>query len=181
MAELDTSVSIDFGSTTLTILGITVTIPNRNYVDCALAVVLGKFPFNEANREIHWLGYPAFNTRKISQWVALLVRPRVHKMGRTTEYTVGKVVNAAWDGYIDYSRVFGNPYGTNLAWFENQLKIDGWIDEGTRPFSAPGDSGSLVLDTENRPVGLLFAGDGVRYSYANHIDRVMGALRIPRI
>jgi hypothetical protein len=33
------------------------------------------------------------------------------------------------------------------------------VIEGNSSFSAPGDSGSLIVDNQNRPVALLFAGD----------------------
>ena len=51
-----------------------------------------------------------------------------------------------------------------------------------RPFSMPGDSGSLIVDAETkRPVGLLFAGDGDGSTFANRIDKVVNALTIPFI
>jgi hypothetical protein len=168
-------VPIDFGRTTITILGIRITIPNPNYVDCALAQV--RNGFNWGNREIHWIGYPAMNIVDPISIFGLIFPRRVCKMGRTSEFTIGNIVDVSWDGYIDYSAMFCNPSGTNLAWFQDQLKVDG----GTRPFSLPGDSGSLVLETEElRPVGLLFAGAG-NITYCNHINNVMRYLGIPRI
>ncbi len=195
VATLSAAVPIDFGTTTITVLGRQITIPNPNSVDCALALVQGAF--NGANREIHWIGYPASRSREIGtghwdwarhhghhelwdwdghhghhglwDWVGHHDR-RVCKMGRTTEYRVGKVVDIDWEGYVRYG-------GGNLAWFVNQLKVDG----GARAFSGGGDSGSLVLDAEsNRPVGLLFAGVG-NLTFANRINLVMDALNIPRI
>src|SRR5918999_441341 len=143
VATLSDLVPIDFGTYTITILGITITLPRVNYVDCALAIVRGAF--NGANREIHWVGYPATSTidpTQISFFGLNLIFPRqVCKMGRTTEFTVGNIVDISWDGYIDYSTLFGNVNGSNMAWFQDQLKIDG----GDRPFSLPGDSGSLVV------------------------------------
>lgn len=44
---------------------------------------------------------------------------------------------------------------------------------GAAPFSAGGDSGSLIVDAVNKhPVGLLFAGGGVM-TFANVIDDVL--------
>jgi hypothetical protein len=188
VADLTNAPAIDFGTTTINILGMSFTFPNPNHVDCALAQVRRPplpdhgSSFNDANREIHWIGYPAFLTKSLEDltfWdmIEMFLRP-VHKMGRTTEYTVGRVVDAAWDGYIDYSRNFGNPRNTNLAWFVDQLEIE---PSSGNVFSLPGDSGSLILDAlSNQPVGLLFAGDGY-YTFANHIAPVMNALGIKRI
>jgi len=188
IADLVVIPGIDFGTHTVHISGVPVTLPNPNHVDCALAQVRRPSPpdpgssFNNANREIHWVGYPAFLTKnledlKLWEIIEMYARP-VHKMGRTTEYTVGRVVDAAWDGFVDYSKIFGNPRNTNLAWFENQLEIEGYYG---KPFSLPGDSGSLVLDAlSNQPVGLLFAGNGIQ-SVANHIAPVMKVLCIKRI
>jgi hypothetical protein len=53
-------------------------------------------------------------------------------------------------------------YGTQqnpvIATFDNCVQIAG---QTGRPFSAPGDSGSAILDAATgRPVALLFAGNG---------------------
>ncbi len=175
VGTLFSTVPLDFGTTTINIFGITITIPNRNRVDCALARVTNAF--NTGNREIHWIGYPAFRTGEVpSSILARILRP-VNKMGRTTEYTLGFVIDIAWDGFIDYSNLFGNPLGTNRAWFSDQLRIRGLGMD----WSAPGDSGSLVLDaTTKEPVGLHFAGSG-NDGWANPIENVMDALGIPRI
>ena len=190
IASLSHAPAIDFGTTTVTIPfpPYSITIPNRNYVDCALAQVHEPFvsslvtqgsSFNNSNREIHWIGYPAFKIEEINlmEQIMLFFHP-VHKMGRTTEYTVGTIVDVAFDGFSDFSLIFNNPEGTNVAWFENQLKI---VGKNGRAFSDVGDSGSLVLDAEsNKPIGLLFAGDE-NGSVANPIKAVMNALGIKRI
>lgn len=80
---------------------------------------------------------------------------RVTKSGRTTGVTTGTVTA------VDVDRVQVN-YGTRtsprIATFNDTIEIVG--DNG-RPFSAPGDSGSVILDRDTgRPVALLFAGDG---------------------
>lgn len=181
VATLSNVVPIRFGTFTVVIGGNTITIPIPNSVDCALAVV--RNAFNSANREIHWIGYPA-NT--ISYPVAIplpfgggriIIPSKVCKMGRTTEFTVGDIVDVSWDGFIDYSPMFGNAPGTNRAWFQDQLRIDG----GSRPFSLSGDSGSLVLTFPSlQPAGLLFAGSG-NFSICNYIATVMRRLGISRI
>lgn len=169
-------VPIDFGTTVITLPGgRRVRVRNPNEVDAALAVVDQQF--ENSNREIHWVGYPAFDVLDLRNDVSAIGR-LVHKMGRTTEYTVGEIISVANDVPVDYSRAFGNQPGTNVALFIDQLRIR---RVGGGDFSRPGDSGSLIVDAAtNRPVGLLFAGGGGSTS-ANHIRPVMQALNIPRI
>ena len=64
-------------------------------------------------------------------------------------------------------------FGTGL--FKDQIAITG----PGMPFSAGGDSGSLIWtwDSSRRPVGLLFAGGG-NTTFANKIGAVLNALDI---
>ncbi len=107
-----------------------------NMVDAAIAEV----PFHDLNREIYWIGYPE------RQIAAVRVGQDVQKTGRTTNYTQGRVqvVNASVN--VNYG-------GGRVARFIRQIV--------TTAMSAGGDSGSLVLDLQDRPVGLLFAGSNV--------------------
>jgi hypothetical protein len=63
--------------------------------------------------------------------------------------------------------------------FDNQIEVEGM---GTSPFSRPGDSGSLVVDTQCRAIGLLFAGstsggrNGKGLTYVNPIGDVLSSL-----
>ena len=96
---------------------------------------------------------------------AVLGQP-VAKHGRTTGFTWGTVVDISFDGYVN----FGTPASPRLAWFEDQIGIEG--APGTR-FSAGGDSGSLIVDRPgSHPVGLLFAGDDTQ-TLANPINLVL--------
>lgn len=89
----------------------------------------------------------------------------VRKTGRTTRYTEGRVT--ATDvtlrvGYSSGSLVF----------------TDQFLISGTRGgFSAGGDSGSLIVDRDNRAVGLLFAGSPFT-TVANRWSNVAKALRL---
>lgn len=76
------------------------------------------------------------------------VGDRVTKSGRTTAITRGHCVGIEATSHVGY--------GEGTAKFERQLVVKG--EDG--PFSGPGDSGSLVLDAEGHPWGLLFAGGG---------------------
>lgn len=95
----------------------------------------------------------------------------VEKVGRTTGHTRGRITAFEVDGL----RV-SFPGGTLV--FDDQLEVSG--DGG--PFSAGGDSGSLIWTGEGREaVGLLFAGsryggpDGTGLTYANPIGAVLEA------
>lgn len=84
----------------------------------------------------------------------------VKKTGRTTGITTGKIV-----GINATSRV---GYDEGTATFRNQIVIE--ASGGT--FSNSGDSGSLILSQDLRPVCLLFAGGGGQ-TIANPIAYVL--------
>lgn len=117
---------------------------------------------------------PTF-TRNVTASIIGLVIPRgvdqafvgsqVVKAGRTTQVTNGHVtaVNAT---------VVVGPYdtdGTKFAEFRHQIV--------TSAMSAPGDSGSLLMDSNLNAVGLLFAGSNV-ITIHNHIADVETALGV---
>lgn len=107
-----------------------------NYVDAAVAEV----PFHMIDRDIYWNGYPA--TAAKAATVGMLLK----KTGRTTNFTTGRVTAVAATVNVNYG-------AGKVAKFCNQII--------TSNMSAGGDSGSLVLDLQNNPVGLLFAGSSV--------------------
>jgi hypothetical protein len=75
----------------------------------------------------------------------------VQKTGRTTGHTLGVVRAINVNNYVVNMGVSGK------ARFDGQMTFE--VPSGvSRPFSRPGDSGSLILDMELRPVALLFAG-----------------------
>lgn len=85
----------------------------------------------------------------------------VKKSGRTTGITEGEVI------IID-AAVRVN-MGDRMALFTDQTI--------TTNMSAPGDSGSLVLNTGNKAVGLLFAGSN-EITVLNKIENVLDLLRV---
>src|SRR5690606_11812561 len=123
-----------------------------NYVDAAIAEV----PFDTIDRDIYWSGYPT--TAATAAPVGQLVK----KTGRTTHFTTGRVTAVNATVNVGYG-------GGKVARFCNQII--------TTTMSAGGDSGSLVLDWENRPVGLLFAGSAVA-TILNPIATVQVALGV---
>jgi hypothetical protein len=103
-----------------------------NYVDAAIA----EGNFDTLDREIYWIGYTRGAT-------APTLGALVQKTGRTTNWTTGKITAVNATVNVNYG-------GGRVAKFVRQFL--------TTNMSAGGDSGSLVLDLEERAVGLLFAG-----------------------
>lgn len=93
----------------------------------------------------------------------------VGKSGRTTGLTQGRVTQIGVSVNVNYG-------GGRVALFRNQIAIQ---SVNANPFSAGGDSGSLIWHwaTGVRPVGLLFAGGG-GVTFANPISAVLSALDI---
>ncbi|RDV84621.1 hypothetical protein DXX99_00815 [Ammonifex thiophilus] len=87
---------------------------------------------------------------------------RVKKCGRTTGLTTGEV------RYVNVTVSVGLGHDEQ-AFFEDQFV--------TTRLSLPGDSGSLIVDEENRAVGLLFAGSD-RFTVANRIANVLESLNV---
>ena len=91
----------------------------------------------------------------------------VHKFGRTTGYRAGRVTGVDTDVSVQYE--------TGTYTFEGQIIIVGLNGQ---PFSAAGDSGSLILDRDTQmAVALLFAGS-TSHTIANHIDDVLQNLNV---
>jgi len=127
---------------------------HRNIVDAAVA----EGQFHDLKREIHWVGH----LRGWRPRAQVAVGTVLHKTGRTTNYTTGRItaVNATVD--VNYG-------GGLVARFRDQIL--------TTPMSAGGDSGSLVADRENFAVGLLFAGSP-QVTILNQIQHVRSLLRV---
>jgi hypothetical protein len=100
-----------------------------------------------------------------SATIAAALNQTVRKYGRTTGFTTGNVVGLNATVNVGYSR------GT--ARFVGQIVI-----RGRGKFSDSGDSGSLIVDPNRRPVGLLFAGSSNGYTFANPIGQVLSALGV---
>lgn len=95
---------------------------------------------------------------------------QVKKFGTISGLTFGKVDKIAYSALIDYED------GEQHTLFE-LIRIK--RDESSARFSAPGDSGSLVVDTSNKAVGVIVAGsdDGI-YSFAIPIDSVLNQFSV---
>ncbi len=107
----------------------------------------------------------------------------VQKNGRTSCQTTGLVDATDAKGKVLYAKGCG-ARASGVATFDHQILIYG-VDQNLNPatFSAPGDSGSLVVTQETCPraVGLLFAGAGDNLTVINPIEQVLGALNVSLI
>src|ERR1700694_2137342 len=128
-----------------------------NKVACAIAA-LEKASL--ATKEILKIGAP--------QGVAdAAIDMTVHKFGRTSGYSVGRVSSIDTDVTVQYE--------TGSFTFTEQIVVVGLSGQ---PFSAAGDSGSLIVERpSNKAVGLLFGGSPT-HTLANHIGDVLKALRV---
>ena len=128
-----------------------------NLVDCAISEVAD--PASVTNSIIK-IGPPTGVAAARDKMV-------VHKFGRTTGYRVGFIDTTMMDVSVDYD--------IGVLNFKNQMIIRGLDGQ---PFSASGDSGSLIVERNTgRGVGLLFAGS-TSHTIANHIGDVFRALNV---
>lgn len=123
-----------------------------NLVDCAIAE-----PLDEADveREILEIGVP---TGLGSGVLGMEVR----KSGRTTGLTSGTILQVDVTVQVDYG-------SGRVATFTDQL-MAGAMSQG-------GDSGSAVLDAEDRLIGLLFAGS-TSSTVINRMEHVFQSLQL---
>jgi hypothetical protein len=96
----------------------------------------------------------------------------VAKSGRTTGLTCSTITSVSTSVSVDYSSFCGGPTAFTARYV-------GQVVVGGSNFSAPGDSGSLLVTTDlARPVALLFAGSGTS-TVANPIQDVMFEFTVP--
>lgn len=132
--------------------------PNRfNRVDGAIAEALNK---NLLDKAVLHIGAPAGTTQAEIDMM-------VHKFGRTTSYTAGRIVSIDTDVIVEYE--------TAEFSFDHQIIIRG---SNSTMFSDSGDSGSVILQRgTNAAVGLLFGGSP-SHTIANHMANVLRSLRV---
>jgi len=100
----------------------------------------------------------------------------VMKFGAASRKTTGIVTEPDQDAFEIHYR-----FGVGLVKFDDQIEIE---SDNSAHFAIGGDSGSLVVDGDLRPVGLLFSiamaggsrGNGL--AYANPIEQVLERLGV---
>lgn len=130
-------------------------IPIREMENLADAAVAAPINDLEINEEIIGAG-------PIKGITSAIPGMAVQKFGRTTRLTRGEVIAIQVDT---------NPirYNGHTAAFINQIFLS--------KMSAGGDSGSLILDTTNNAIGLLFAGSDI-ITIASPIANVLNGLDV---
>ncbi len=145
---------------------------NKGKVDAAIGVL------DDSLEDFHpwwYQGIGEMDPRAIRDRYAV---ENVVKRGRTTKVTKGVVSAFELDGVvIDY----GTPGAPLLVTFDDQLEFV-HVDS-KRPFSQPGDSGSLILDRDSlRPFALLYGGGpderGIDRTLAHFIPDVLAELGV---
>lgn len=92
----------------------------------------------------------------------------VHKCGRTTGYTVGRITSVDTDIKVGYD--------TGVLLFEDQVVVVGLT--AAQQFGTQGDSGALILERgSGLAVALLFAASPT-HVFANHLGDVLAALQV---
>lgn len=144
-----------------------------NLVDCALAEIRDGIEFDHLTmRDVN--GSTTTRLLGMSPEGTLDEGIIVHKVGRTTGATTGRVTAYEMDNVVV-------SYGVGNLRFDKQIEIEG---VGNRPFSDGGDSGSLIVDSAFRALALLFAGsetggtNGRGLTYANPIGTVLSNLKV---
>lgn len=133
-------------------------VKTKNYMDAAIARVL-----NPPDVLAEILGIGTIKAPAMAAYEG----QSVQKQGRTTKRTLGTVSDLEASIKVAYSN-------KGIAYFDNQIAIAG-VDG---KFSAPGDSGSLVLDVNTlQPIGLLFTG-GLEASFASPILSILNRFNI---
>lgn len=128
-----------------------------NVIDAAVATAARE----DLAEEIYRIG--AFVTEPLEPRRDMLVR----KCGRTSGVSRGVVRDVEASVKVRYRR--------GLLRLREQLLVD---PRDTRPFSEPGDSGSLVIEESTRqPVGLL-CGGAPRFTIVNRITGVLDGLGV---
>lgn len=137
-----------------------------NYVDCAVG-----WAWHDRVRgeQMYMSGGSVAYYRTGANPIGASLGMIVGKSGRTTGLTQGRVTAVGVSVNVSFP-------GGRVATFRDQIAIQ---SVNANPFSAGGDSGSLIWRWAAGvdPVGLLFAGGGGT-TFANPIGRVLSALDI---
>ncbi len=117
-----------------------------NLIDAAIALIDNPDDATEEICEITTTGCGAIKTD-------IDVGDTVKKSGRTSGVNESTILYFSGVLGIQYPPPTGQTTGTRTGFFDDQI-VTGMMAQG-------GDSGSLLLSEDNRPIGLLFAGSSV--------------------
>lgn len=134
----------------------------KNTVDCAMAEL---DPAVGATSQMVYYGLPNYIPGKNP--VAANIGDSVKKIGRTTGMTFGKVTATNVTMLVLYK--INGKY--QYAQFADQILVS------TAGFSSAGDSGALVVNSHNDPVGMIMAGSAT-FSLVNKMKNVLDSLGV---
>jgi len=103
----------------------------------------------------------------------------VKKSGAETQVRTGTVSDVHFESSVPYE-FQGIDLGNNVTIEKNYIFHDQFLVQ-SQPgpmFSEEGDSGSIVLNDDDQPIGLLFAGDGKGFTFVNPIKYIVASLGI---
>lgn len=147
----------------------------NNTVDCAIATING-----DIGTSLRITNDSTTQVFKVTG-TAQAVIGNAKKIGARSIFTKGQIVHIG-----DAAAAVTDSAGTTIVVHPDQLIIIPAAGEtyehenGKKAFSNGGDSGSAILDDNNKMVGLLWGGDAssnsVKLTFANNIDKVVTAL-----
>jgi hypothetical protein len=132
-------------------------------------------------------------TLRVDGWAKAAIGDKVRKIGKRSAYTEGIVIDVGRfpdgtmvsvptiQGGTSHGRVKTRVHKI-LIWPTTRPGFVPYFDNHGRQmaFSNEGDSGSVVIDEDNKIIGLIYAGEPTAVSravgIACHIDKVMNAL-----
>lgn len=123
----------------------------ENLVDCAIAKPVSTGDVSPLSFE----GWVALTGKRFAE-----LGMEVRKSGRTTGSTSGRITQVRVTIQVGY--------GNRVAVFSDQFIVE---PDTQSQFSAPGDSGSIIQDSGDNAVGLLFAGSD-KVTVCNRIEYV---------
>ncbi len=97
---------------------------------------------------------------------------RVRKVGRTTGRTIGEVILVG-------APVDVNAGNDKVRKYVNQIRVKS--ADADKPFAIPGDSGSVLIDDQNRIVGLLMSSKFKEKPYISTCNNIHDVLREMKI
>ncbi len=135
---------------------------NPNYIDAAIAKLFKQIPYK--------LLIPAIGkVEGLVEKSAIPIGAFCKKVGRTTGYTEGNIISTNLDIWTSYS-------GENKkSFFKDQILVA--PTHAFKKFVGAGDSGSLVVNAENKAIGLIYAGTDSNTIIENR-EKVFPSIRL---
>ncbi|MEB3177635.1 MAG: hypothetical protein VKL59_01115 [Nostocaceae cyanobacterium] len=136
----------------------------KNYVDAAVALVKEPEKIDNISCLKGFVNLQGFRTQ---EELEELVDFTVAKIGRSSGLTTGTV--------SDFEMEISMLYRNEVIRFDGLIAIASLDD---KPFSEPGDSGSVIVDDQGYAIAMLVGGTKGGITYATPIDTVLNTLDV---